>query len=154
MTAVAEQTVITEPGVYDIPEADYHADPVPGGSLSSTGIRKLLDCPARFDWDRRNPPQPTAAMELGTAAHRLVLGTGAELAVIDAPDWRTKAAKESADEARAAGKLPLLTHEHAQVLDMAAALRGHPHAGPLLTGDGGQSEQSLFWVGTDGPWSR
>lgn len=38
---------ITEPGVYDLPAEVYHADPVEGGSLSSTGARKLLppSCP-------------------------------------------------------------------------------------------------------------
>ena len=64
-------TVITEPGVYTMDEADYHADPVPGGSLSCSGAKKLLACPARFAYDREHPPAPTPAMELGTAAHKL-----------------------------------------------------------------------------------
>ena len=36
--AVAEFTA----GVYDIPEDLYHRDPVPGGSLSCSGAKKLL----------------------------------------------------------------------------------------------------------------
>jgi hypothetical protein len=147
--------VITEPGVYTMPEADYHADPVPGGSLSCSGAKKLLACPARFAYDREHPPAPTAAMELGTAAHRLVLGAGAELVVIDADDWRTKAAKEAAAAAREAGAVPLLTAEHAQVQAMAAALREHPVAAALFDPDRGDPEQSLFWVDDrTGVWLR
>ena len=148
-------TVITEPGVYTMDEADYHADPVPGGSLSASGARKLLASPARFAYDREHPPEPTPAMELGTAAHRLVLGTGPELAVIDAPDWRTRAAKEAAAAAREAGAVPLLTTEHEQVQMMAAALRNHPIAAALFDPERGDPEQSLFWTDDrTGVWMR
>jgi hypothetical protein len=147
--------MVTRPGVYTMPEEVYHADPVPGGSLSCSGAKKLLACPARFAWDREHPPAPTAAMELGTAAHKLVLGAGAELAVIEADDWRTKAAKEAAAAAREAGAVPLLTAEHAQVQAMAAALREHPVAAALFDPDRGDPEQSLFWVDDrTGVWLR
>ena len=92
-------TALTEPGMFqagiypDMPEDAYHADPVPGGSLSASGAKKLLACPARFAYDRDRLPQATAAMELGTAAHKLVFGVGAQLAVVDAENWRTKAAQ-------------------------------------------------------------
>src|SRR5215469_11135399 len=114
-------SVITEPGIYEIDEATYHGDPVPGGSLSSSGARKLLppSCPAKFAWERENPPEPTKALDLGTAAHSLVLGIGKPLAWIDAEDWRTKAAKEWRDAARAEGSVPLLLHEFNQVDAMA-----------------------------------
>jgi len=46
MTAVVDQVLITEPGVYALPADVYHADPVAGGSLSSSGAKKLLACPA------------------------------------------------------------------------------------------------------------
>lgn len=138
--------LVFKPGVYTMPEADYHADPVPGGSLSCSGAEKLLACPARFAYDREHPPVPTAAMELGTAAHKLVLGTGAPIVVVAADDWRTKAAKEAAAAAREAGAVPLLTAEHAQVQAMAAAIRRHPVAGAIFDPEyGGLPEQSLFW---------
>lgn len=42
---------ITAPGFYDVPEQTYHADtalaPNLGRSLSSTGAKTILDCPAR-----------------------------------------------------------------------------------------------------------
>jgi len=147
---------VTEPGVYDgMPEDVYHGDPVPGGSLSASGAKKLLACPARFDHDRQHPPAPTAAMELGTAAHKLVLGKGAEIVIIDAENYRTKAAQDDARAARAAGKVPLLPHEHGQAEAMAGAIRRHPVAGALFDPKRGDPEQSLFWFDEDyGIWRR
>src|SRR5438270_12221695 len=101
---------VTAPGVYDLPEYVYHADPVPGGSLSQSGAKKLLaTCPARFRYERDHPPAPTDAMELGTAAHKLVLGIGPDLVEVEAKDWRTKAAQEAAEVARARGAVPVLS---------------------------------------------
>lgn len=138
---------ITRPGVYDIDEDTYHADPVPGGSLSSSGARRLLppSCPAVYAHERGHGQAPRRAWDLGTAAHREVLGRGASLEVIDAPDYRTKAAQAARDEAREEGRTPLLAHEHEQVQAMAAALRSHPVAGPLLSPGAGRAEQTLVW---------
>ncbi len=157
MTALATETTF-RPGVYDgMPEATYHADPVPGGSLSSSGARKLLppSCPAKFRWEADNPPAPKDHLELGSAAHKLVLGAGAEIAEIKARNWQTKAAQNDRDAARAEGFLPLLTHEHEQVKAMAAALRKHPVASALFNPEQGKPEQSLFWQDpAAGIWRR
>lgn len=135
------------PGVYDIPAEQYHADPIPGGSLSSSGARRLLppSCPALFkhELDHGRPPKRT--FDLGHAAHKYVLGSGPELVVIDAPNYKTKKAQEQALDARDAGAVPLLAAEHQVVQDMAAALRAHPDASALLNPDHGRAEQSLFW---------
>ena len=37
--------IITKPGIYEMPEDDYHADPVPDWSLSASGAKLLLDLP-------------------------------------------------------------------------------------------------------------
>lgn len=150
-------TTITEPGVYDLPDDVYHADPVPGGSLSSSGARKLLppSCPALFAYEREHGRPPKSEFDIGHAAHKLVLGVGPELVVVDAGDWRTKAAKEHRDAAHADGKVPLLVHEHEQVQGMAAALRAHPIASALFRPDAGKPEQSLFWPDEPtGIWRR
>jgi hypothetical protein len=166
MTTIAEAPaeaapVIEVPGIYgpeQLDEAAYHADPVPAGSLSFSGAKKLLppSTPARFAWDRAHPPAPSASMELGTAAHKMVLGIGPELAVVDAKDWRTKAAQQKAEEIRARGGVPLLPDQMAQVKAMAAAIRAHPVARALFDPErGGSPEQSVFWVdGTYGIWRR
>jgi PDDEXK-like domain of unknown function (DUF3799) len=157
VTALATE-VTFRAGVYDgMPEAMYHGDPVPGGSLSSSGARKLLppSCPAKFRWEADNPPPPKDYFELGSAAHKLVLGAGAEIIVIKAPDWKIKAARDERDAARAEGFLPLLTREHEQVLAMAATLRKHPVASALFDPEHGKPEQSLFWQDASaGIWRR
>jgi hypothetical protein len=157
MTALATETAFRA-GVYDgMPESQYHGDPVPGGSLSSSGARKLLppSCPAKFRYEADNPPPPKDYLELGSAAHKMVLGAGAEIIVIKAPDWKTGAARDERDAARAEGFLPLLTREHEQVLAMAAALRAHPVASALFDPEHGKPEQSLFWQDASaGIWRR
>lgn len=153
-------TEITEPGVYQLDDATYHGDPVPerlGGSLSASGARRLLPphTPARFAYDRAHPPKPTAAFDLGHAAHRTVLGTGPDLKATDADDWRSKAAREFRDACHAEGTVPLLARELQQVFDMAAAIRRHPVASRLFEPFKGTPEQSLFWQDhPDKPWRR
>lgn len=150
MTAVAEarRVVVDGPGVYDdLPAADYHADPVPERSLSYSGAKRLLppSCPALFKHWRDNGQQPKQAFDFGHAAHRLVLGVGEPLAVVDAADWRTKYARQQAEKARALGQVPILAEEYATVVAMAEAIRRHPVAAALLDPTKGKPEQSLFW---------
>ena len=160
MTAIAEVATapyIDQPGIYDMPEDAYHADPVPGGSLSCSGAKKLLppSCPAKFKWEREHPRRPSQAMELGTAAHKLVLGVGAAIVVVDAENWRSKAAQEEAKAARAAGRVPLLTAEYAEAKAIAAAVHEHPVARYLFDPEHGAPERSLFWEDPDtGVWLR
>jgi hypothetical protein len=149
--------IITEPGIYDIPEDQYHADPVPEGSLSASGAKKLLadGGPARYRYHLDNPEPSSDALDLGTAAHKLVLGVGAEIAEVRADNWRTKAANEAADEARARGAVPLLSKDLKVVRDMAAELRKHPVAAALFSPGRGQAEMSAFWVDEPfGIWRR
>lgn len=149
---------ITAPGVYDIPAEAYHSDPVPGGSLSSSGARRLLppSCPAKFrHWLDTGQAESSTAMDVGSAAHLLVLGTGPELAVIDAKDWRKKDAQEARDEAHARGAVPLLRHQYERVQAMAAVLREHPVASRLLNPAHGRTEQTLVWRDAEmGVWRR
>jgi hypothetical protein len=158
VTATDEALVITEAGVYPyLPEDAYHADPVPGGSLSASGAKKLLppSCPARYRHDQLYGQPPKQAFDQGTAAHKLVLGTGPQLVIIDEADWRGKKAREARDAARFEGHVPLLIAEFSEIQAMAAALRGHPIAGPLLDPEHGDAEQSLFWQDeAAGIWRR
>lgn len=138
-------------GLYpDMDEADYHADPVPGGSLSSTGARRLLapGCPAKFKHELDHGQSAKKTFDLGRAAHRLVLGVGADLVEVEGPRWDTNEIKARLQQIRAEGDIPLKPAEYQQVHDMADALRCHPEAGPLLDPAAGDAEQSLFW--TDG----
>lgn len=139
--------LITEPGVYEISDADYHSDPVEGGSLSSTGARRLLppSCPAKFRWLADNPEQHTNAFDLGKAAHCLLLGAGPGLVQIDAENYKTAKAQQQRDDAYAAGAVPVLPKEYIQTVAMVDALRAHPDASALFAPGAGRPEQTLVW---------
>ena len=150
------EVIITEPGIHDgMPEDVYHADPVPGGSLSSTGARKLLPphCPARYAYELLNPPAPRPEFDFGKVAHQLVLGVGSDVTVIDAPDWRTKNARDQRDHAYANGQVPLLVSEYDKAAAMADAIANNKLAAGVLSA--GKAEQSAFWTDpATGIWRR
>jgi hypothetical protein len=155
---VDEPLVITEPGVYDIPTEAYHADPVPGGSLSSTGARKLLppSCPALYrHWRDNGGDEHKPAWDLGTAAHKLVLGVGPDLVLVDRDRWDTKEVKERVAAIREAGGVPLKREPYETVHAMAKAIREHRVAAALLTQRGGQPEATVVWRDErTGVWCR
>lgn len=135
------------PGIHpDIANDDYHADPVEGWSLSSSEAQLILDSPAKLRYQKSHRTPPTSDMSFGSAAHKLVLGTGDDITVIDANDWRTNAAKAARDEAIAAGAIPVLTKDMSIIEQMAEALKGHPVARLLFDSErGGAPEQTLVW---------
>jgi hypothetical protein len=141
---------VTEPGRYDMPDPTYHADPVPDpGSLSSTGARTILKSPKKFAWTRRFGSGPKTVFDVGSAAHRLVLGTGPELVKItgngaDENAWRTNDDRAAVKAAREAGKIPLNPINWVIVHDMAEALAAKSEIAELLTD--GTAEEAFFAV--------
>jgi PDDEXK-like domain of unknown function (DUF3799) len=133
----------TDDGLYgDISDDLYHSD---RGSLSSSGARKLLppSCPALFRHAMDNPPESTSTFDIGKAAHSVILGKGQEIGVIDAPDWRSKKAKDQRDYAIAHGLIPLLEADYNAVRKMADKVAYHPLAQALLRE--GDAELSGYW---------
>lgn len=147
--------VVTTPGLFGgMSNEDYHADPVPAGSLSSSGARALLaKTPAHFKWDREHRVNKDV-FDFGTAAHALVLEDDkSQLEVLDFADWRTKASQEAKAEAYAAGLTPILAQDFKQVEAMALQIKHHPEAQFLLRD--GKAEQSGFYQHPDtGVWLR
>lgn len=137
-------TTITEPGVYDLDDATYLADPVEGGSLSASGAKLILECPRKFHHRQTGGTKHTDYFDFGKAAHAALLGAGADVVVLDYADWRTKDAKAERDSLRHEGKTPMLAHEWAVVQSMIDAVREHPAAAALLDIDG-PTEQSIVW---------
>lgn len=139
--------LITQPGVYDLDDEAYHADPVKGGSLSSTGARKILppSTPAHYRHWAQHGGGHVSAFDFGQAAHSEVLGVGRAIVAVDAKAWTTKAAKAEREEAYEAGKIPLLAHEAKQVRAMSRALRDHPLAAALLSPQDAHIEHALIW---------
>lgn len=106
---------ITAPGLYAIDDDDYHADALcETPSLSSTIARLLLDASPRHAWDahpRLNPgteEEKASTLDVGSAMHAMLLGHGRDIAVLDFPNWTTKASKEARENARESGLIPLL----------------------------------------------
>lgn len=140
----------------------YHADPCPVPSLSRGVIMDLLYQSPRHAWfnhPRLNPDykpdEPEEKFDLGTAAHSLFL-QGIDIAeVIEANDWRTKAAQEARDEARKAGKIPLLADQYSRAVDMVNVAREafRKHNAPFYDISDGDSEIA-FLLDEAGTWSR
>ncbi len=154
--------MIDTPGIYTISAEEYHADPCPAPSLSSSIARELLAASpehARFAHPRLNPDlerEDKDAFDLGTAAHAYLLEGEAGFAIIDAPDWRKKDAQEARAAARLAGKVPLLAHRWEDVKAMAAAARRRlaAHEDPPVPLTAGKPEQTLIWQEKNGVWCR
>lgn len=157
---------IDKPGLYDdVPETCYHEDPVgPAPSLSSSIAKVLIDqspAHARHAHPRLNPAfdrgdeKYNAARAKGSAAHRLLLGTGAEIAVIDYDDFKKKDAQHERDAAMAAGETPLTRIAYEQVLEMVDAARAQIEQIPDLHGllAPGRSEVTGVWQERD-VWCR
>lgn len=137
--------------VLECTTAEYLADPAPQPSLSSSIAKVLLErspAHARLVHPRLGGQrsESTDATDMGSLIHRLVLGKGSELAVVDAGDWRTARAREQRAEARTAGRIPVL----APLLESAsfasrAILSGLDRVGIELDSQRGESEVPLLW---------
>lgn len=106
------------PGIHlDIASADYFADPCESPSLTQSIASVLLDRSPRhaaLRHPRLNPawePYEDTKFNIGNAAHKLLIGRGKELVIVEADDWRTKDAKAARAEAQDAGKVALLAHQ-------------------------------------------
>lgn len=153
---------INRPGVYDIAAEAYHSDPVgPAPSLSASIAHTLLEFSPAHAWLKHPRLNPNHAAEhktifdLGSAAHKLILGKGAELHIIDAADFKKTAAREERDAAREQGMTPILGHQYEAALAMADAARKqlarHEDAAGAFAN--GLAEQTLVWQ-ERGTWCR
>lgn len=128
--------------VADVPDVDYHA----GEGLSSTGAKRIIECPALYKWDRDNPTHKDAYDE-GHVIHELILGKGSGYVVVDADSWRTKAAREAKEAAHADGKAPILAADHERAERIARTVHEHPQIGRLFAT--GAAEQSVYATDPD-----
>ncbi|MBS0364938.1 MAG: PD-(D/E)XK nuclease-like domain-containing protein [Proteobacteria bacterium] len=115
--------------ILDVTPEQYLADPCDRPSLSSgVATTMVAESPAHAYakhprlGGRGGDSGGTKAMTAGGLIHKLMLGTGKDVELIDAKDFRTKAAQEARDAARAAGKMPILQHDFAEKAATAAKL--------------------------------
>lgn len=166
---------ITKPGIYrGVASADYFADPCPEPSLTQSLCKVLIDrspLRARYEHPRLCPPTTLAdkygivqddepekylkAQAIGNAAHAIMIGRGKTLAIIQADDFRTKAAKEQRDAATAAGNTPILEKHFAVATEIVDAgrekLKRHEDHDAFTNGAG---EVALVWQDGGGIWCR
>lgn len=127
-----------------VPETAYHQD---RGSLSNSGATLLMPpdgppCPAKFREAMLHRPKPKPEYDFGHLVHELRLGKGQGVAVIDAPNYQTKAAQALRDAAHKDGKTPALPKQIIAALRMVLACNRHPLAGSLF--QRGHAEVSYY----------
>jgi PDDEXK-like domain of unknown function (DUF3799) len=151
-----------KPGIYyDMDSRTYFGDPCPEPSLSQSLAKivleqSLLHAEARFLAMDNDPKKESydKAKAIGDAAHKLMLGRGKDIDVLDFDAFRSAAAKAARDASFGAGRTPILTeHFDAAVLmwDSARAqLRLHQDSDAFTSG---HAEVALIWQ-DDGIWCR
>jgi len=116
----------------NVSEKDYHADLVCGVPTLSCSLAKVLIGKSPLHGWHAHPRlgakgedhDSTPEQELGSASHKLNLGKGADIDILDADDWRKGDAKEFRKAARVAGRIPVLK-KHMDNLELQrASLRG------------------------------
>lgn len=153
--------MISTPGIYTIPLADYLADPAPEPSLSASVAHTLLThtpMHAYIKHPRLNPGmvrESSNAMDLGSICHGLLLeGDESRLVIIEANDFRTKVAQDTRDEARAAGLVPVLAGQMGQIHEIVAAAKSAIANSELASAfKDGKPEQTLLWQ-EHGTWCK
>lgn len=149
-------------GIHTVDANTYHADPATTPSLSSTIANILCTQSPIHAWaahPRLNPDYKQAEadhFDIGTCAHALLLEGVEKVEVVEAKDWRTNAAKEQRDTARAEGRVALLAAQWDDVQAMVTAARIQLDgiaATPKLLAEDGQPEQTLLWE-EDGVYCR
>ncbi len=120
---------IVAPGVYNLKESAYLADPCDLPSLSASIAKILLEKSpdharsAHPKLGGKYEPHHTTEKDLGSALHSLILTEDwKQISVIDYADWRTKAARELREEAYETGHHPILAKDSRRLAEIAHAV--------------------------------
>lgn len=145
----------------DVEAAFYHSDPCSEPSLSSSIARLLINKTPRHAMlahPRLNPEarnSPTAAMNLGSITHEILLGNGAGFEVCPYDDYKTAKAREWRDSVVLSGKTPIKDDDLSAAIAMAnavhAAVAGIPGVERAIIA--GDAEAVIIWR-DDGPLCR
>jgi exodeoxyribonuclease VIII len=131
--------------------AEYHRHPAVGKSHLDAIARSPLHYWARYIDPSRVEPEPTAAMQLGTAFHTRILEPelfAKEYALAPAADRRTKDGKAAWADAAANGATLLSAADWDMLLGMDGSVRRHVGASRLLA-RAGAAETTHMWVDAD-----
>jgi hypothetical protein len=148
--------------------AEYHADPAPVPSLSSSIAKLLITRSPKHAWmqhprlNQNYKPEVKEEFDLGTAAHALLLEGVNKMQIFNPSDypnqkgggvatgWTNKAIREARDAARLEGKIPVLAETASALNAMVATCHEAFSANPdlegyTISGDGGVSEHTIVW---------
>ena len=156
-----DNSVIEIPGIYDLPDETYFADPCPTPSMSAGNAKRLLQATPRHAADDHprlrlddlpdsdGDESDSGKFDVGSATHAIVTGKGGKIVEVAAKDWRSGPAQEARAAAHAAGNTPLLPKQVRKVLLMAdlldRQLRADPEIGKNPFADRANNELAMFW---------
>lgn len=142
--------MITQNGRYAIGIEAYHHDPklCDGPSISASGLKQIAECPAKF-WafsclnPKRIERKDSKALDLGRAAHALVLGEpefASHFVISPFDDFRPQKARDWRDE-------QTLTILKAEDFETVRAMADAQRASPVVmqSFEKGDAEISLIW---------
>lgn len=156
-----------KPGIYrDMDSAIYFGDPCDEPSLSQSIAKVILDhsplhaklehprlCPVKAT-DEDDTDKYVRAQAIGNAAHKMLLGRGKEIDVLDYDNFRTKEAKLAREIAEKAGRVVILGKHMtgAEAMVIAARAQIVRHEANLTFKDG--SGEVAIICEDDGVWLR
>ena len=128
--------------------AEYHAHP----AISKSKLDSIARSPLHY-WHRyinpdAQPPEPTPAMEFGTAVHSIILEPdlfNSEYALAPSINRTTKAGKEAWAEASTSGKKLVAADTLESLLAIRESIFSHPIAKKALEAPG-VAESSIFAI--------
>lgn len=133
---------------YSMPMAEYLSMKAVSSGLchcilSQSPFHARLDSP----WNDARVGDSSKAADIGSAAHKILLeGTEDGITVIDANDWRTKAAQELRDSAYASRNIPMLVGKMGAVRAMVDAAKAYLSTSEIAgIFESGHAEVTLTW---------
>lgn len=136
---------------FDVPSADYFADPAPQPSLTQSIAKVLIEKSPLHAWHEHprlggKPDEPAeqyvSAQAIGNAAHALMIGRGKEVEVVDLDSWRGKASDQRR-EIEASGRVAILQRHFVRARNMVDVAKHRvEHAFADAPGNG---EVVLIW---------
>lgn len=132
---------------YNEPPEIYHAT----HAISKSGMDKLRQAPAKFKaWMDGAAEEETEALLFGSVFHCLALEPGefGKRYAVKQFNGSTKAGKEEAATAKAAGLELVSARIYGAALAMAESVWNHPLIGQIMTAVDKRTETSIYWSET------
>jgi hypothetical protein len=151
-----------KPGIYTMPDEEYFAH----SAVSNSDLKKLARSPAHFKEYKAHPPEPSKAMEAGSALHCAILEpddfmkryailpdtapakpTAAMLAAFEKGSKQQQASLDriqfwSIFERESEGRIIISNEQAAEYLHIGGMVRTHPELSVFF--DKGKAEQAVF----------